>query len=81
LNKESQKALEDLALSSRVKAKLALDQATADCEFAISADGKTVELKGEIVSPEQLKKIGQIVRGMRGVNEVKTKQLKRVERI
>jgi cytidylate kinase len=71
----SQRALDDLAMASRVKANLAMDAATATLQFEVVADGGSVSVKGDIVSPGQAKTIGDIVRGVPGVVAVKLSQL------
>jgi len=72
---ESQRALDDLAKASRVKANLAMDPATSDLQFEVVAQGGSVSIKGDIVSPQQIKKIGSIVRAVPGVTEVHLEQL------
>ena len=78
---DSQRAMDDLAMASRVKAALAMDPATADFQFEIVAKGGSVSVKGGIVSPAQAKAIGDIVRGVPGVAELELRQLKLVAHI
>jgi len=78
---DSQRAMDNLAMASRVKASLAMDPATADLQFEIVAACGAVSVKGGIVSPGQAKTIGNIVRGVPGVAEVELRQLKLVTHI
>jgi len=71
----SRRAIEDLALASEVKAHLARDPATGDLQFEVTAEGGTVAIKGDIVSPVQAKRIGEIARKTPGVNQVQLKEL------
>jgi cytidylate kinase len=72
---ETQRALDDLAKAGRVKASLAMNPATADLQFAVVAQDGSVSVKGDIVSPAQVKTIGGIVRTVPGVREVRLDQL------
>lgn len=77
---EGQKAMDDLAKSSRIKANLAMDPGTSDLEFEVVAQGGSVTIKGDIASPGQVKKIGSIVRAVPGVTDVHLDQLELVTR-
>ncbi|MFZ3210387.1 MAG: cytidylate kinase family protein [Terriglobales bacterium] len=72
---ETQRALDDLARAARVKASLAMNPATADLQFSVMAQNGSVSVKGDIVSPAQIKTIGGIVRAIPGVREVHLDQL------
>ena len=72
---ETQRALDDLAKASRVKASLAMNPATSDLQFEVVVHDGSVSIKGHIVSPAQVKKIGSIVRVVPGVSEVHLEQL------
>jgi cytidylate kinase len=72
---ESRKAMDDLATASRVKAKLAMDPATSDLQFEVVAQSGSVTIKGDIVSPDQARRIGSVVRAMPGVLDVHLDQL------
>ena len=76
-----QKAIDDLALASQVKAHLAMHPATANLQFEIEADGGSVTLKGDVISPDQARQIRQIVRDVPGVASVELGQLKLVVHI
>ncbi len=78
---DSQRAMDDLALASHVKAILAMDPATADFQFEVVAKGGCVSVKGGIDSPVQAKKIGNIVRSLPGVAAVELNQLQLAVRI
>ena len=71
----SQKAIDDLALASHVKASLAMHLATAKFQFEVEADAGSVTVKGNIISPDQARQIGQIVRGVAGVTSLELGQL------
>ena len=62
-------------MASHVKANLAMDAATANLQFEVVAESGSVSVKGDIVSPDQAERIGEIVRGMPGVAAVKLSQL------
>ncbi len=68
----SRKALEDLSLSSRVEAALARDFCTRDAELTVIADDGVVTITGWIRWPEVEKAIPQVVRGVEGVQEVRS---------
>ena len=77
---EGQKAMDNLAKSSRIKANLAMDPDTSDLEFEVVAQGGSVTIKGDIASPGQAKKISSIVRAVPGVTDVHLDQLALVTR-
>lgn len=72
---ESQRAMDDLAKASRVRASLAMNPATSDLQFEVVAQGGSVSIKGDIVSPDQIKKISRIAGAVPGVTEVQLDQL------
>ena len=72
---DTQRAIDDLATASRVKANLAMNPSTSDLQFEVAAQGGVVTVKGDIVSPDQVKKISTIVRAVRGVTDVRLTQL------
>ena len=76
LTPDCQRAMDDLALASCVKANLAREQATANFEFEVVAESGAVSVKGDIISPGQAKLIGDIVHGVPGVASVELRQLK-----
>jgi len=75
LTPESQRAMDDLAKASRVKASLAMNPATTDLQFEVVAHDGSVSIKGDIVGPGQIKKISSIVGAVPGVTEVHLDQL------
>ncbi len=77
---ESQRTMNDLATASRVKANLAMDPATSNVQFEVVAQGGSVSIKGDIVGPAQVKKVGSLVRAIPGVTEVHLDQLEVVTR-
>lgn len=72
---ECQRAVDDLALASCVKAHLAREQATANFEFEVVAESGLVSVKGGILHPSQAKQIADIVRAVPGVVDVELRQL------
>jgi len=72
---QTQKALDDLAKASRVKAILARNPATTDLQFKVTAQNGAVSIKGEIVSPQQVKLVSRIARTVPGVSEVRLDEL------
>jgi osmotically-inducible protein OsmY len=70
LTPETKKAMNDLALASRVKAKLAMDSATSNLQVQVTADGGSISIKADILSPAQAKTIGAIVHTVPGVTEI-----------
>jgi cytidylate kinase len=75
LTPETQRAMNDLAKASRVKASLAMNPATADLQFEVVVHNGSVSIRGEIVSPAQIKKISSIAGAVPGVTEVRLDQL------
>ena len=69
------RALHDLAKASRVKANLAMDPATSDLQFEVLAHDGSVSVKGDIVSPRQVKEIARIARAAPGITEVHLDEL------
>jgi cytidylate kinase len=78
---ETQTALDDLARASRVRANLAMNAATTDLQFEVVAQGGAVTVKGDIDTPDQAKKIAEIVRAVPGVTKVRLDDLKLATRI
>ena len=72
---DTERALNDLAKASRVKASLAMNPATADLQFNVRSDQGSVSIKGEIVSPQQIKVVAGIARTVAGVAEVRVEEL------
>ncbi len=65
-----QSMMEDLALACRVKAKLALDQATAHLEFEITAHEGRVAVTGKLPEPRLIAEVRRIAEGVEGVRAV-----------
>lgn len=72
----SRKRLLDLALASRVKARLMTDSATQDLDVHIEADGGRVRVSG-LVSQGHLEQVVAVVRHLPGVDKVETAQAAR----
>lgn len=67
---ETRADLDDLAVSSAVKAKLATHPATCDLQFEVTAKAGVVTIKGGIDHPEQMKVIRGVAREVPGTHEV-----------
>jgi cytidylate kinase len=78
---DCRRAMDDLALASWVRAKLAMDPATANFQFDVVAEGGAVSVKGAIISPAQAQQIDDIVRSVPDVASVELRQLKLVSHI
>ena len=78
---ECRRAIEDLALASCIKANLAMNLATSDLQFDITAQGGSVVVKGDIDNPSQAKRIRALVERVPGVHEVHLDQLALATRI
>jgi cytidylate kinase len=78
---ECERAIADLALASFVKANLAMNLATSDLQFDITAQGGSVVIKGDIDNPSQAKKIRALAQAVPGVKEVNLDQLALTTRI
>jgi cytidylate kinase len=72
---QTQRALHDLAKASRVKASLAMHPATSDLQLEVVTHDGSVSIKGDIVSPQQIKEIARIARTVPGVAEVHLEEL------
>jgi cytidylate kinase len=66
-----QAAMDDLALASRVRAELALDDATSHLEFEVLAKDGSVRVHGAVSSPREvseIRRIAAVVAGVRALN-------------
>ena len=68
----SVKALEDLALSSRVSAALARDARTRGADLSVTANGGIVTITGTTRTPAVLEVVPLVVRQVEGVKEVRS---------
>ncbi len=78
---ETQRDLRNLAIASRVKANLAMHQATSDLQIDIAAEAGRIFIKGAIDAPDQARKIRSIAEQIPGVREVVLKELTLVTRM
>lgn len=62
--------LEDLALSCRVEAALALDPATAHLELEVQADRGSVHVQGRLRNVDQLDDVRRVIEDVEGVTDV-----------
>ena len=60
-------AMEDLALASRVRVELALDEATSHLEFEVRAKDGSVSVRGAVSNMREVDEIQRIVRAVPGV--------------
>jgi osmotically-inducible protein OsmY len=67
------RAMQNLALASRVRAKLAIDSRTRDVELEVVADRGTVTISGRTSSQALDKAIETVARTVDGVMEVRSK--------
>ena len=67
---ESNKAMENLFLASRVRSALAADQKTASVELEVKADSDTVYLKGKIRPASAVDTVIEVVGEVEGVREI-----------
>ncbi len=62
--------MEDLALASRVKADLALDDATSHLEFDVTATQGVISIAGKLSGPGLIRQVERVARQVPGVKEV-----------
>jgi len=62
--------MNDLALASQVKAKLALHPPTSDLEVEVVAEGGRVWIRGRVARPDQIEHVGQVGRSVPGVTDL-----------
>ncbi len=72
---ECQGAMDDLALSSRVRANLALNGSTSNLEVEVAAHGGVVSVKGRLISVDQLEEVERVARAVPGVTELNLNEL------
>ncbi len=77
----TQRALDDLAKASWVKANLAMNADTCDLQLEVTAHDGSVSLMGKIDTPSQAKKIRSLVKSIPGVQEVHLDELRLATRI
>jgi cytidylate kinase len=68
---ESQKIMEELALSSLVNAAIVSHPETRDAEITVKADGGIVTISGKVKTQEAIDLIKQVAETVPGVNEVR----------
>jgi len=72
---ECRSLMDDLATASRVKAKLAMEPATAHLEFDVGAKGGQVYIHGKLPSMDLLPRIERIAGGVMGVEKVDLREV------
>jgi len=70
---ETQKAIDDLVLSSNVKAKIATHKEISDGNISIEADGSTITIFGTVGSIFDADRVRMIARDVPGVEEINSK--------
>jgi cytidylate kinase len=70
---ETRKALDDLVLSSNVKAKIAIHKEISDGNISIDADGSTITIFGTVGSIFDADRVRMIAREVPGVGEINSK--------
>jgi len=72
---DCQAVMDNLALASRVRAKLALEPETSHLEFEVSADGGSVRLHGKLSSMDLMPAVERIALAVPGVKEVNLEEV------
>ncbi len=72
---ECERAIDDVALASRIRANLAIDPATSDLELEVAAHSGSVVVRGELLRPRQASEVRRIARATPGVNSVHLNEL------
>lgn len=67
---ECQASMDNLALASSIKAKLALHPPTSDLEVEVVAEGAKVWIHGRLNRADQLEEVSQIARAVPGVSDI-----------
>ncbi len=70
---ESKKAMENIVLASRVKAALASNDATRNCNVDIAVDNGIVTVSGKVDSMDDVENIEELVKNLPGVKGVSCK--------
>ncbi len=68
-------ALEDMAIASRVRARLALDPATSALEFNVSCKGGIVTVQGRGLHAELVREVERVAASTEGVREVRVSRV------
>jgi cytidylate kinase len=69
------RALEELALASRVKAALAVTSSTEDLEVEVTADNGVVAIEGKVTSLDQLAEVARVAKSVTGVTTLNLDRL------
>ncbi len=72
---ECRRAMDELALASRVQASLVLDPATSHLALEATACGGAVWLEGKLTTPEEAVEVERVARAVPGVEAVITEEL------
>lgn len=77
---ETQADLENLALASAIKAKLAINHDTSGLQFEVKAEGGAISLKGAIDTPAHARQIRELVEEFPGVRKLTLEEVALVTR-
>jgi len=72
---ECQAAMDDLALASRIRANLALNEPTSNLEVEVVARRGSVSIKGKLVTMDQYEEVERVARAVPGVTELNLDEL------
>jgi cytidylate kinase len=72
---ECQAAMDDLALSSRIRATLAMDSSTSHLEVEVEASRGAVHIKGKLTRPEELEDVRRVALSVRGLSSLNLDEL------
>ena len=67
---ESQAAMDDLALASRIRANLAIDPPTSHLEVEVTASRGAVHIEGKLTAPEELEQVRRVASAVPGVASI-----------
>ncbi len=68
---ETEKAVDEMAIASRIRAKLATDASTSELELEVSVHDGAALISGRVLGVEQTRQINRIARDVGGVSSVK----------
>jgi len=75
LTEDCRRRLEEMALASRVKARLAIDSTTSDLEFDVDAEKGVVSIHGKVPSTDRLPAVERVALAVPGVKELRMEEL------
>ncbi len=72
---ECQAAMDNLSLSSRVRANLAINSATSHLEVEVTAEKGVVFIRGKLTSPDEIEEVRRSVGTVAGITELHLEEL------